>query len=195
MITTISQLRPSTRTVTLVGQATLVLGFALATALAAQVRVPLPFTPVPITLQTAVVVLSGLCLGAAGGAASQVLYLLLGAFGAPFFAGETGPLALMGARAGYLVGFVPSAALAGFLLARVGRRRWGVRSWRGLAGLWGMAFIASLPCLALGATWLKISMNLTWSQAWFMGVAPFIVGDVVKTTLAAAIAGLIPQKS
>ena len=195
MTTSVPKVRPSTRAVALLGKATLVLGFALATALAAQVRLPLSYTPIPITLQTAVVVLSGLCLGATGGAASQILYLVLGVFGAPFFSGSTGALTLVGARAGYLVGFVPSAALAGWLLARMGRRRKTLRSWRGLAGLWGVAFVASLPCLALGATWLKISMNLTWSQAWFMGVAPFIVGDVLKTTLAAAVAGLLPQKS
>ncbi len=195
MTTTSSMSRPSTRAVALLGQATLVLGFALATALAAQVRVPLPFTPVPITLQTMVVVLSGLCLGATGGALSQVLYLALGLCGAPFFAETTGVLALTGVRAGYLLGFVPSAALAGWFMARMRRRHTSLRSWRGLAGLWGSAFVASLPCLFLGAAWLKFAMGVSWPQAWFMGVMPFLLGDVVKTTLAAAIAGLLPQKS
>ena len=85
----------------------------------AQVRIPLPFTPVPITGQTFAVLLVGAVLGSRRGAASLLLYLMQGLVGLPFFAGGTSGLAiLLGPTGGYLVGFIVAAYLVGLLAAR-----------------------------------------------------------------------------
>ena len=91
-----------------------VVGFALLTALAAQITIPLGFTPVPITGQTFAVLLAGGVLGANRGALSMGLYVALGAIGLPFYAeGSGGWTAATGATAGYLVGFVVAAFVVG----------------------------------------------------------------------------------
>ena len=92
---------------------TIVLGAAL-TALAAQVSIPVPGSPVPITGQTFAVLLTAAALGPARGLASQGLYLALGLVGLPVFAGAAhGPHVVFGATGGYLVGFLAAAAIAG----------------------------------------------------------------------------------
>ena len=167
--------------------ALLVSGFALLTALAAQIKVPLPFTPVPMTLQTLVVVFAGMLLGAKRGALSQILYLVAGLAGAPFFATTAGLAFLARPTAGYLIGFIPSALLAGVLMGQKPQQK-------GFLSLWITAFVASLPCLFLGAAWLKVWSNHSWTMALSLGVAPFLVGDLVKTTAAATMIALIRRK-
>src|SRR5574341_1526984 len=95
-----------------------VVAFVIMTALGAHVRIPLPFMPVPITLQTFFVHLAGATLGPALGPVSQALYVLAGAAGLPVFAGGTGGLAYLvkGATTGYLLGFVVATALVGWLI-------------------------------------------------------------------------------
>lgn len=145
-------------------------GGALATALAAHVRIPLPFTPVPVTLQTMVVLLCGATLGAAGGALSQALYLALGAAGVAAFAGGT----LTGITGGYLIGFVVAAALVG----AVARRTDNVFAV-------GVAMLAgSLLILGLGSAWLAHVNGLTAGQALTAGLVPFLAGDLLKTAAA-----------
>jgi biotin transport system substrate-specific component len=156
----------------------LIVAFALLTALAAQIRIPLPFTPVPITLQVLTVLLAGYLLGPLAGAGSMVLYLTLGAGGLPAFAGGgAGWAVLGGVTGGYLVA-LPAAALATGWLARRGRSIWG----RVLAGLAGLAIIH-----VSGAIWLAVMVPaapgstmgiLTWS------FFPFIGADVVKMLVA-----------
>src|SRR5256714_6079849 len=94
-------------------------GFSIALALASQVAIPLPFTPVPITLQPLVVVLAGLMLGPVAGAASMVLYLAAGAAGLPVFApvGAPGGLRFVGPTGGHLLAH-PASALVARALAR-----------------------------------------------------------------------------
>ena len=97
----------------------LVIGFALLTAVAAQITIPLPWTPVPVTGQTFAVLVAGAALGWRRGAASQLLYVAMGAVGLPFYAdGASGWDGLSGATGGYLVGFVIAAALVGALAER-----------------------------------------------------------------------------
>lgn len=145
-------------------------GGALATALAAHVRIPLPFTPVPVTLQTMVVLLCGATLGAAGGALSQALYLALGTAGVATFAGGT----LTGITGGYLIGFVVAAALVG----AVARRTDNVFAV-------GVAMLAgSLLILGLGSAWLAHVNGLTAGQALAAGLVPFLAGDLLKTAAA-----------
>src|SRR5262249_47280061 len=97
-----------------------IVGFAAALAASAQVAIPLPFTPVPITLQGLVVVLAGMMLGPGAGAASMALYLLAGATGLPVFApgGAPGILRFVGPTGGYLIAYPAAAFVAGVLARR-----------------------------------------------------------------------------
>ncbi len=151
-------------------------GFAVLTAVAAQWRLPLPFTPVPVTMQTAVVLLAGAALGPAAGAGAQALYVAAGAAGLPLF--TTG--CVFGPTAGYLLAFLPAAALVGFA-----RRRWG---WTGMLG--GMA-AGSVLILGLGALGLHVMTGVGLSQAFAAGALPFLPGDAIKLAVAAAAARLL----
>lgn len=156
-----------------------VLLFAALTALTARITIHLPFTPVPVTLQTLAVVLSGLVLGARGGALAQLAYLGMIVVGLPFDANGLGPASLLGPTAGYLVGFVPAAFVTGWLAERIS-----VRSW------WGnfVAALAGVVVLYLvGAAWLAVMLG-SWQQAWLAGVVPFIWLDLIKAAIAAGVA-------
>ncbi|MDT7809122.1 MAG: biotin transport system substrate-specific component [Acidobacteriota bacterium] len=158
--------------------AALVVGFSLLTALAAQVVVPLPFTPVPLTAQTFAVLLTGALLGPRLGALAMLAYLAEGAAGLPFFrAGTGGVQQLSGVTAGYLFAF-PAAAFVTGLLAE---RGWDRRFTTAAAAM----ALGSVLILAGGWAWLAL-MFRTGEEAFRLGVAPFIVGDVVKIALAAA---------
>ena len=163
-------------------QAALVLGGALLVAAAAQVEIPLGFTPVPISGQTFGVVLVGASLGARRGALALALYLALGMIGLPFYAGGGGGVEhAFGATGGYLVGFVVAAALIGWLAERRADRS----PWKAF-----LAFQAgSLVIFALGLTGLVIALDVSWAEAARLGWFPFIPGDLIKTALAA---GLLP---
>ena len=151
--------------------------FAVATALSARVSVPLPFSPVPLTLQVLVVVLSGYLLGARDGLIAQALYLQAILLGAPLTAaGLAGPLAFVSPTAGYLFAFPLAAALAGWLSRRVAAKTLG----RVLGGLAALAII-----YALGMVWLSGFVG-GLDRAWALGVAPFVLADALKVTLAAA---------
>lgn len=153
-----------------------VLLLAAVTALTARITIPLPFTPVPLTLQTLAVILSGLVLGARGGAAAQLVYLGLIAAGLPFDAKGLGPAVFWGPTAGYLLGFVAAALVTGWLAAQLARwSRWGHLA-AALAGV-GVIYL-------LGASWLAVSVG-SWPAAWWGGVAPFILVDLGKAALAA----------
>ena len=152
--------------------------FAVLTALAARVTIPLPFTPVPVTLQVMVVLLAGLVLGARGGAASQITYLAAIGAGLPLDARGLGPAALAGPTAGYLVGFTVSAFVTGWLAERMS----GGRASRLVAALTGTVVI-----YACGVAWLAPAVG-GLGPALTLGVAPFIVVDLVKALLAVALA-------
>ena len=156
-----------------------VAAFAIATALAAQVRVPVPFTPVPMTLQTLFVVLAGAMLGPRLGAASQLTYLSAGIAGLPVFTAGGGAAYLLGPTGGYLLAFPVAAFLAGLVARRVSGR-----GWRAAALLFVGVFLVSFVILFGGAGWLA----LTTGETLALGVLPFIAGDVVKSALVALIA-------
>lgn len=157
----------------------LTVGFALLTAFAAQVRIPLGFTPVPITGQTFAVLLAGAALGSTWGGASQLLYVALGAMGLPFFAGgNSGWTYVTGATLGYLVGFIVAAYVVGFLAERQQDRT----VWSAVP-----AFLAGNAIIyAFGVPWLYYSVEsiTTGEQALTAGFTPFIAGDIVKIVLA-----------
>lgn len=166
-------------------QAALALGGVALLTLSAKVQVP--FFPVPMTLQTLAVLLVGAAYGWRLGAATVVLYLLHGFFGAPVFANTppaaAGPLYFMGPTAGFLLGFVLSAAIAGFATERGAARSLPVLAAALLAAqaavfalgfLW-LAFFAALPSGASG-----VGAARAWSV-----VQAFMLGDLLKTAIAA----------
>jgi len=151
---------------------------ALFVAAFAQIRIPLPFTPVPITGQTFAVLLVGAALGSKRGAASLALYTLMGALGLPFFAGGASGLVYMGGPTlGYLVGFVAAACVIG-LLAERGLER-SVRT--SLVPF----LVGTLVIYLFGAGWLAVLFGV--EQALALGILPFLVGDAIKLVLAALV--------
>ena len=159
--------------------ALVVVGFSLLTAAAAQVVVPLPFTPVPLTGQTFAVLLTGALLGPRLGALAMLAYLAEGAAGLPFFRGGAGGVGhLAGPTAGYLFAFPAAAYVTGYLAERGWDRRF-------LTAAAAMA-LGSFVILAGGWAWLAL-MFKGGAEAFRLGVAPFLPGDVLKIALAAAV--------
>jgi biotin transport system substrate-specific component len=154
------------------------LGGSLLLAVSAKVQVP--FYPVPLTLQTLIVLLLGAALGARLAAASVVLYLIEGLAGLPVFAGAVaGPVYMAGPTGGFLVGFLAAAALIGF----AADRRWD-RSWiRLLASL----SLGHAVVFVFGFIWLAQLIGA--EKAFAAGVAPFALATIVKTLLAVALVG------
>jgi len=154
----------------------LVLGASVLTALAAQVAIPLPWTPVPITGQSFAVLLSGAVLGARRAFLAQVAYLLEGALGLPVFAaGAAGALKLIGPTGGYLLAFPFASALVGALCERGWDRRFPTMLAAMLLGS-GVIFAVGL---------LQLSRFVPASTLLAQGLLPFVPGDLVKSSLAA----------
>ena len=156
--------------------------FVVATAVGARMSVPVPMTPVPMTLQTLFVLLSGALLGPALGASAQLAYLAAGIAGLPVFVGGAGLAYLLGPTGGYLLAFPVAAYLAGVVVDRVDRR--GVA---GAALLFVALFATSLVVLLGGASWLGV-MTGDFAGAFALGFLPFLVGDVLKVALTALVA-------
>jgi biotin transport system substrate-specific component len=155
-----------------------VVGVMAAMSASASVRIPLPFTPVPVTLQTGVVLLAGLLLGGPLAGAGIVGYLVLGAAGAPVFAGATGgAAALAGPTGGYLVGFAVAAAFLG----AVSRRRP-----LGLPALLAVLVLADALVFACGVAWLGVQCGGGARRLLDIGVAPFLPGEALKIGCVAA---------
>lgn len=166
----------SSRRLTAIG----VFGFAAAVAAASQIAIPLPFTPVPLTLQPMLVILAGMMLGPVAGAASMTLYLVAGAVGLPVFTplGAPGIARFLGPTGGYLIAYPLAAWVAGTLF-----RRASSLSTRWLSGVAGIAVIY------IGGVAQLTLLNGDVARAFAMGVTPFAVLDLVKAFVAAVIAG------
>lgn len=175
-----TRILPRSRTSRQAAAIALIAGFALLTALCAQIRIPLGFTPVPITGQTFAVLLSGAVLGSRMGAASQLLYVLMGAAGAPFYAGGNGGWEYAtGATMGYLLGFIAAAYAVGYLAEHHQDRRFATSIGAFLTG--------NLVIYALGVPWLMYSLSWDLVEGVAKGLAPFIIGDTIKIMLAAGV--------
>jgi biotin transport system substrate-specific component len=154
----------------------------LFTALLAQVAVPVPGSPVPITGQTLAVVLTAASLGPLRGTAVQVLYLLAALVGLPFYSEASGGYdVVFGATGGYVLGFIPAAYLIG-LAAKHGADRQLRKSLP--------LFIAGQAVIfAVGVPWLAVSTGMTAAQALDAGFYPFILGGIVKAIIAGVVLG------
>lgn len=159
---------------------------AALTATAAQISVPLPFTPVPFTLQPMIVLLGGAALGSRLGMASQVLYLLAGIAGLPVFAASPvlpqGLLRLLGPTGGYLLSYPLAAFLTGALAERGFDRRY-VTSVAAMAAGLGVIFACGVCWLA----WFALPSSLGLDAALRTGLYPFIPADILKILIAAAV--------
>jgi biotin transport system substrate-specific component len=159
---------------------------AAVTAVAAQITIPLPFSPVPFTLQVLAVILSGLLLGPRYGALAQAIYVLVGAVGVPVFAQFSGGLGVvLGPTGGYLLSYPLGAALAG-LAARAAANATHRRAALWASLFWGCAGLVVI--YALGATWLAVATQLPFAAALAQGVLPFVPFDLIKVMLAALVA-------
>jgi biotin transport system substrate-specific component len=161
-----------------VRDAALVVGGAGLTGLAAQVSVHVTsITPVPFTLQTLAVLLTGAALGSVRGVLSMALYLLAGGVGVPWYANHAHGFG--GASFGYVIGFVVTAGVVGEL-ARRGNDRL-VLSALGLMAL-GDAIL-----LTIGTVWLANNLHISTAKAIDLGVTPFLIGDAIKLAVAALV--------
>src|ERR1700730_7503709 len=168
----------------LAGKTLLVIGATAFVAACAHISLPLPFTPVPLTLQNFAVILVGMALGPIVGFSAMVLYLAEGALGLPVFTPSGGPAGvvhLLGPNGGFLFSYPLAAAIAG----------WVVRAMQPLTTRFRSALVAAtaatLPIFLLGATWLAYYAHQSVSATWSLAVAPFIPGEIVKITAAAGI--------
>lgn len=175
----------------------LALGMAALTGLLAQVRVPLPWSPVPITGQTLGVLLAGVALGQWWGGVSMAVYAGLGAAGLPWFTGWNSGLAyLAGPTGGYIIGFILAALFLGYFFDRY------VKSRRFLITLGLMLFASLIIVYVPGLLQLGVWLNVVKGEPvaigglLTMGALPFIAGDITKAVVAALIArGVTPRNA
>ncbi len=152
--------------------------FAGLVAVGSQIRIPLPGTPVPLTMQVFFVLLAGATLAPAAAASSMGLFVLAGLAGAPVYAGGgSGLVHLMGATGGYLLGYIAAAPAVAWMLS--GRRGSFPRVALAMAG--GVAVIH-----VSGAAWFSLFLGGDVLAAVRLGVVPFLPGDVLKIAAAAA---------
>jgi len=164
------------------------LGFACLMGLLAQVRIPLGFTPVPLTGQTFGVLLAGVALGTFWGGASMMMYIGIGALGMPWFQGMNGGVAYVtGATGGYLVGFI----IVAFAIGWATERKLEARKAKYLLPL---MILSSVFILLIGSAWLAVAIGVTLGDALVMGFLPFIGLDIFKSIAAAGIGSAMTTK-
>ena len=164
----------------LLADAILIAGGALLLALCAQISFALPFTPVPITLQTFGVLLLGAAYGGVRGGLTAFVYLLMGIVGLPVFAERTYGLdVVLGSTGGYLIGFV----VAGVVVGLLAQRKWDRRFSSAVAAMLTGTVIIYL----FGLVWLKQNQGLDLTTTLEYGLYPFVLGDMLKLYLAGAL--------
>ena len=164
---------------TVVRNIVLIAGGAAFVGLAAQVAVPLPFTPVPLTLQTFAVLLTAAALGSVRGVLAMLVYAVVGIAGVPWFA--EGSSGFSAPSFGYILGFIAAALVVG-RIAEGGATRTPLRTA-------GLMVVGNLVIYAVGVTWLKFAIDVDWATAIALGLTPFLLGDAIKIAVAA---GLLP---
>ncbi|MFV0516349.1 MAG: biotin transporter BioY [Aminipila sp.] len=148
--------------------------FAAVTGITSGIIIPLPFTPVPMTLATLAVMLAGGLLGSKYGAISMIVYTLLGAFGAPVFSGYTGGMGkLLGPTGGYIIGYILTAYIVGLVIEKSKEKP---SFWlTAIAMLLGISV-----CYILGTLWFMFSTHTPLWASLVSCVFPFLIGDVIK---------------
>jgi biotin transport system substrate-specific component len=186
-VSILESLRSSQRSLT--GRIFLIIVATGFVAACAHVSLPLPFTPVPITLQNFAVILIGMVLGPVAGFSAMVLYLVEGASGLPVFTPySAGGLAhLLGPNGGYLFSYPLVAAVAGWVVRPMQRVTSQFRS------AMIAATVATLAIFAIGAGWLSHFLHLSISTTWSLAIAPFLLGEVVKITAVAGIFSVLQR--
>jgi biotin transport system substrate-specific component len=173
---------PQERILEAVRQVALVVGASLFVALCARITIPLPFTPVPLTVQNFGVLSVGLLLGSKRGFAAMILYLAEGAMGMPVFSpssvGLFGLAQILGPTGGYLMAYPFVAGLAGFVFEH-GKKTFARAA---VAGL-----LAEMLLFAGGLTWLYVATH-SLAKAAYLGLYWFVAAEVLKVMFAAAIA-------
>lgn len=170
-------------------KAGLALAMACVIGLLAQVRIPLGFTPVPITGQNLGVLAGGILLGSWFGSLSVLFYLAIGACGVPWFQDGQGGIQYLihSPTLGYLFAFVVVA----FLVGRLTEKHLSLR------GFWGQLWLNStgmITILAIGASYLALTRHYGFNDTMLKGVLPFLVGDMLKAALVAGAATAILPK-
>lgn len=165
------------------------------TGIMAQIVIPLPWTPVPITAQTFAVLCSGLFLGKKYGCLSQILYIVLGVAFIPWFGGMTGGLEmLLGSTGGFLIGFI----IASYFIGSITEKYADARSFRKMVITIGIANFALIyiPGLIGLALWVSLTQGTPIGivDLLMMGLVPFIIGDIVKILGAASISKVFLPK-
>jgi len=155
--------------------------FALLLALSARLRIPLPWSPVPVTGQTLTVLLLPAFLGPLAGGCGAALYLLLGLFGMPCFALGGGGIYLLGPTGGYLWGFLLASVIVGAASRRFSR----------FPAVWAAMALGETAILSLGALQLAVVTGAGWRWVFAAGVWPFLPGDLIKLILAGGIYRLL----
>ncbi len=179
---------------TFVGKVLLALGMAGVTGLAAKIKIPLFWTPVPITAQTFAVLLSGVLLGRWWGGISQLLYVMIGAVGVPWFAAGGGYKILFGPTGGYIFGFILASLFLGYFTDKYIRSR-GFLSMLGLMLFANFVLIHVPGLLQLGAWFYLVKRtSINFYRLLLMGTLPFIPGDITKIIITAIAAKAITPK-
>ena len=158
-------------------QVALVIGGTAFLALMAQIAVPVPGSPVPVTGQTLGALLLGIAYGASLGFTTFASYLIVGFLGAPVFAsGAHGLSRITGATGGYLVGMLLASLLTGYLAGR----KWDQK----ILTVIPTMILGDLVIFGAGLYWLHHSIHATWATTFKLGLTPFILGEVIKIAIA-----------
>ena len=165
--------------------AAFIVGGTLFIAALAQIAIPVPGSPVPVTGQTLAVYLIGTTYGARLGFATFSTYLLAGIAGAPVFApaATQGLARLTGATGGYLIGMLVATLILGALADRKADQKFKTS--------FPALILGSVIVFAFGLIWLNVSLNLTWAQTISAGLTPFIFGEIIKIAITATSLPLI----
>jgi biotin transport system substrate-specific component len=167
--------RPTAKREALVYDLILVIGASIVLAISAQIAIPVPFSPVPITMQTLAVLLTGALLGPQLGTMAVITYLLEGIIGLPVFANaHAGLVTLMGPTGGYLLGFVPAAFVTGYLFEHSNSSSW--------VKTLVIMTLGTLLIFIYGLAWLAIT--LADGPILAIGLYPFLPGALLKILLA-----------
>lgn len=163
-----------------VKEVTLIGIFTAITVIFAQISIPIPFSPVPITLSIFGVFMTALILGSKCGTLSQLIYVLLGLCGLPVFSGFHGGIdVIAGPKGGYILSYPVMVLVVGLMLEK--------KKQVSITDMIGMLVIGLIICYSIGATWLAIAIKADAAKAIAVGIAPFLPLDILKVVVAAVV--------